>query len=369
MINNQDKPLKLDWKAVVAANKPGTETPLQSARLQLFLKLKKDLVEWSAKYKLLERRVEVSAYSGSFMVPVEAPYLEALTIARYCIWVFDLDEYIDYYIERFETENSAAKRPLEDWLPALDAQLMYVFSPLCEIANVPLEKLPAYKLGFLPDFQSEGLEVEERAANLRASLMEMYEDFANYFHTSPQELGFSKWNFIIQTLLMAGAMREEQYQNFRYRQNPTPSNIPSMEAYLANSKFTIAYICVAAAAVGFEENPDQIWKLFEPAVESAAIATRLANDLGNYWTELKERKINSITVSLQQLGYDPMGLYNEQSFEVEQARQIAAKRLAQEISRFEELWVGLPTGIMFTYLENMTSFGLEMYSRGNYIAP
>ena len=352
---------KFNWPEIVAQAKPGSGS---AARQQLLLNLVTDLSQWADHYQLTEPRRQVSAYTAAVIIPPDGSVEMGQLIARYIMWVFDLDGFIDRLdFARLKLDTAPAK------LAYLDRQLSHILKPLYQAGYLKIEQTESWGLPGEVALPDELPELEAPALRLSLALADLCQKLA-----AGQIPQFGVANFNEQVARMSGAMRRELAQSFGYQESGSIKELPNLESYLANSKFSIAVSSVEAIAACYEKAPQTAWQSCAGVLDSGAKVIRLANDLGNYWSELAERKINSLTVALAELGFAPMGDYQEGSPEVAQARQSVGGWLQAELKLFAEGLSDLAQaqnqeGPLLYSLQNTVAFALAMFEKGDYIEP
>jgi hypothetical protein len=361
-----------DWRTLVANNKPSQASDIQLARLEALPQLTTDLEKWSNQYKLLTQRVGPSAYTGCVITATPFSYQRALLFAKYILWVYSLDNYIDKFdYSQFDLTNS------KNWLNYLDGQLSCIVKPLYQLGGLTFEQGYNYGLELNFNQTSEHQLLEPISFNLKESLQNLYQDLQaswQYTHQhelhSLQKLNFSLTNFTHYFAKMVGAMRWEMIQNFNYWETLDSNRLPNVEKYLNQSKFSIGLCPGGAIVAGYEIDPEAAAQLCNMAMETSAKIVRLANDLcSNYWSELEERKVNSITIALAQLNFAPLGLYQEGSLEVKQAKEIVRARLEVELERFVQQIKAIPDIPFLHWMRVQLAFALAMYEKGDFVEP
>ncbi|MUG91783.1 hypothetical protein F7734_04535 [Scytonema sp. UIC 10036] len=360
-----------DWRNLVANNKPSQASDIQIARLEALPQLTIDLDKWANQYNLPNQRVEVFAYTGCVTTLVPFSYQKALLFAKYCLWIVSFDAYIDNFdYSQFNPTRS------NTWLDYLDSQLSYIVKPLYKLGGLTTEHGHNYCFKFSFDQLNEFQGIENTSLNLEAALQSLYCDLRASWLSAPQQepnniqrLNFSLTNFTHYLAQMIEAMRWELIQNFNYQKILDCHQLPNMEEYLNRSSFSIGLHPAGAIVAGYEIDPETTWQLCNTAIDIGAEIVRLANDLGNYWLELEECKVNSITIALAQLGFAPMGAYQKNSLEVKQAAEIVKAKLEVELERFAKQVIEIPNTPLLHWLQVQLAFVLAMYEKGNYVKP
>lgn len=369
-----------DWRAFVAQTKPSlTGSKDQHQRREVLDKLVVELGDWAAKYKLPTKRVSPSAYTGVYATPSPIYYPLVLVMAKYTLWLFVLDGYIDKLnYEQLNTNQVNIK------LGYLDDYLNLITRAFYEVGGLTSKEGEILGLAPRETLKTEILEVstpkkrlvesEKDGLNLSLSeaLFDIYSSLERLWKNSDNQkwednFAFKLTNFTCETALVVGAMRGELSQSFIYQQTLDRESIPTLEQYLERSKFSICLRAAGSVAVGFENFPQQIWEQWIPAMEPGAKALRLANDLANVWSELEERKINAMTIVLNQLGFAPMEPYQKDSLEIVQARALVRSHMETEIAHFSQQAVRLPQGVLSYYVYASVAFTIAMYEKGDYV--
>jgi hypothetical protein len=360
-----------DWRNLVANNKPSQASDIQLARLESLPKLTADLEKWSNQYNLLTQRIEAFAYTGCVTTPAPFSYQRALLFAKYCLWLCSLDAYID----NFDCSRLDLIDP-KRWLDYLDSQLSYIIKPLYQLDGLTLEQGHSCSLEFSFDQLNDFQKIENASLNLKESLQSLYYDLHKnwqYAHqqesNNAQRLKFSLTNFTYYLTKMIEAMRWEAIQNFNYQKTLNCHQLPEMEEYFKRSNFSIGLHPAGAIVVGYEIDPENAWQLYRTAIDTGAKIARLVNELGNYWLELEEHKVNSITIALAQLGFAPMEPYQKNSLEIKQAGEIVRAKLEVELERFAKQVTEIPNTPLLHWLQVQLAFVLAMYEKGNYVKP
>jgi Terpene synthase family 2, C-terminal metal binding len=334
-----------DWQEIVAENKPGQTSEVSRARLLSLMPIIEQVSEWGGKLSLNLERAKISGYTGVITTPIPTPPDLAFLISAYTLWIFNLDDHID----RLEYAKYGFTTPKEQ-LNFFDNQLNFIVKPL--YAN-GLTITAGVSCGLNPT--QDLTQIEPVSQNLSLALADLLAKISSIW----QETAFSLPNFVLETAKMLGAMRTEFAQNLACQQEL--NQLPSIEGYLENSKYSIAMASVGATACGFESNPQFIWQSILPAMLTGAKIIRLSNDLGNLQAELEEQKVNSVVIALHGLPQDGR--------DIEQAKKIVIRKRAEELSLFAAQLKGLPESFLLVYLKNMVAFGIAMYEQGNYVAP
>jgi hypothetical protein len=412
---------EFNWREIVALEMPGANTVAGRARLESLPALVEGVENWGKYHNLDNQRAKVCAYSGSVMTLTPTNYPEAFLVAIYSLWLFNLDNFLD------QMDYSTLKTPA-DTLPSarakivyFDIQVSYILQPLYLVGGLTVGQARGCqawpdKLALLdpasfssspiavqlPDELERSLSTQEAEAfrsekvvlskslMLGQALAAIYHELQsawqslksdpNSSNPSAQRLSDQSepWvasleRFSEELVTMLAQMRAELYQSLIYQDSRKLTDLPDLEDYLERTKFTIAVRAVATVVSGFEGvQAASNWQNCQPALNNCARIVRLANDVGNYWTELQEQKINSITIALALLGFTPMGDYKAGSLEVTKAMELVRARLAAEITNFSLKVVDkerVQTNPLLYHLRNEAAFGLSMYDKGDYIEP
>lgn len=356
---------EFNWQKIVKDNKPNPDSLVGQAQLEMYQKLQSSLTEWAANYNLVTTRLNESIYTGIVTTAVPTPYHEAFLLAKYILWTFNLDVFIDFFdYSRFNQKDG------EDWIKYFDVQLAAVLKPLYEVGNLQSEQALSY--GLNPLVTTEDGEVEAISLKLGRVLLDLYQSLEEWAYCEPPSqagLDFVLNNFSEQIAKMIGAMRGELIQNFRYRQEHDTRELPDMDSYLKQSKLSIGLRPGAAIALGFGPVPQTAWQDCDAAMDAATKIVRLANDLSSYWSELKEHKVTSVTVALARQGANPASGYQPDSPQIHAAYTLIRGLIEQELDNYLLQTRQIPPTPLQHWLELTLAFALAMYATGNYVIP
>lgn len=347
-----------DWRAIVAANKPGSSTVEQRERGALLQKLVSELHEWAARFDLWMERVPPAAYNGVVSTRVSREhYAEASLVARYILWIFSLDDYLD---RAHLTDEPNVAENIEDSLTAS-------MKPIFELAGLTSNQITEWGFGWMV---GRNPAVTPKLRLLRDSLIEIYHGVALPCRDAlePSQQAFVVENFALQLARMLGTWRDELRDSAARRAQQADA-LPSLEAYLERGTVSIGAPPVATIPTCFEANPESAWKSCSAAIESGGRIARLCNDFSNYEAEVSEMKVNAVTLALAQLGLDPRRAYDSRSLEMTQAREIVRGRLADEVAFFAKVSGALPDSRLCYWVRTMPAFAIAMYEKGNYVEP
>jgi|GEM_PF-1515554 len=358
-----------DWRQIVTQNKPGTDSADQQWRQAALPRFFEDLQKWAAQYQLSHKRMQVSAYTG--IVNTLPPglskdpafsYHMASLISRATLWLFDLDDFIDFYIQRQSTAGELSP----NWLHNLELQLSYILGPLFDLAATGRE--PALPVDHEPplNLTVDEAQVEPTSVGLRNALHDIYQEVQTLAPTQ-EAADFRTINFAAQAARLLQSMRWDLFISQEFGRNP--ANLPTPELYLSTAGVSIGLPFVAGVVIGLEETALQTWKASYEVMEHAAKIARLVNDIGSFWQELEEHKVNSMTEALVQLGAPPLGPYQLDSPEVAQARELVSLSVQKEVEAFERGLATLAETPYTYWLRNTVAFALIMYEKGNYVEP
>ncbi len=358
-----------EWRKVVAQNKPGSDSADQQWRQITLPKLFKDLEKWATLYQLNYKRMQVSAYTG--IVTTLPPglsqdpaisYQMASLVSKATLWLFDLDDFIDFYVLRHNSSGQLS----QNWLPNLELQLSYILGPLFELAatrrepSLPVDNEPPL------NFIIEEAQIEPNSAGLRGALQDLFHEIQALV-PNQNSADFRVINFATQAARLLQSMRWDLVISQEFGQNP--ANLPNPELYLSTAGVSIGLPFVAGVVIGLENSAQQTWIAGYEVMMHAAIIARLVNDIGSFWQELEERKVNSMTGALIQIGATPFGQYHSDSPEVAQARALVSANVQKEVEAFESGLANLAETSFTYWLRNTVAFALVMYEKGNYVEP
>jgi Terpene synthase family 2, C-terminal metal binding len=347
------------YSEIVIQNKPQKNgSPCQAWRFDQLPRIMGDLTGWADQYQLPPKRIQSGAYTGIVAVRPENPgaYELAVLLGKFTLWIFVFDGLIDKLV--YHQAGSAKK------LAYLDSYINHVVSPLYE-RGLTTQEARETGLGYFEPTSAQ----TQIGCLLREAWVEMYQDFEKQLKRyKPENLAFSLKSLVLWTAKMIGAMRWELCQKFHFAQTGDPRQLPSLHEYLEHGKYSIAVGALGTLAAGFEDRAAATWEASVRFIDAGAKVARLANDLGNYWAELIEKKINSVSISLRELGYNPLGDYEVASAEVKRAKAVIKAKLAEESDLFISQ-LKLDSKPLNCYVKNAVAFTLTMYETDNYVTP
>lgn len=361
MTSKLNIPTIFDWQSIAQQNKPGTDTQEQRERLEELETLTKSITSWANYYGLPTKRVRVSAYTGIYNSPLTVQHELAVITAKYTLWLFVLDDYIDRLDYTQFGFNSVA-----DKMRYLDSGLTKLTEPLYKKGNLVDSQLSEYGLEKWPtSIETDTTTPRQNDADkaLGAALENIYDDLLTNWNTH-QESQFNLANFTTETACVVAAMRGEMKQSFIFQ---ATGQLPEdLTDYLRQSKYSICLRAAGSIAVGFDQNSALVWKQAISTMEPGAKVLRLVNDLANITKEIQEQKINGVSIGLVKLGYQVFGAYQKDSKEIQAASQIVLDRIETEMDIFTEKFIQLPPSYLQFYLCNSMAFTIAMYEAGDY---
>jgi hypothetical protein len=347
-----------NWKAIVAGNKPGSDSDSARRRGAAFSQLVPELQNWAVRHSLPVDRVASSAYTGvASTLLSDFHQLESLLVAQYVFWLFCLDDHLD----RACLANGEA--PADDY----EAQLAFLSMFLLDLAGVKNSQIDTLGLGRMTGREPK---MTSMLVSLRDSLAEIYGTTKRAVPAGAVASSgeYVAQNFAIQLARMNETWRQELDDSAARRAGLT-SSIPDMEYYLRRGSVSIGLPPIATVPMCFELDPQGSWERCAAHILSAGYICRLCNDLGNWQREVAERKINAVVIALAESGLDPFGVDEIQGREVERAIGIVVERLGRELACFSKLCAELADGHLPYWLRSMPAFAIAMYEKGNYLVP
>jgi hypothetical protein len=351
-----------DWRKIVAENTPGTASPQQMVRQELLAKLETALSAWTAKHEISQERVGQVAYYAATVCPVDTPYEQVQLLAQYILWLFWFDKY-----DLLDLSDPSAKSHLEHEFHTLT-------EVLCINSGLSIEKPTSFGLFAHPIGDSRFCETSKLGMDLSQTLIEILDNlmqiWERLFPDEPEANRVFRLSNCMEWLAATlAAAKQEILKSFDYIHN---KNLPSgsLDDYLKETgEISISLPATLAFLNSFDMSPEAIWLCAFPAILESSRIIRLANDLGNYWNELKELKFNSITMALLQLGFEPFGDYTESSLEIIQATVVVKQRLQIAINDFVTHFRDVPEGMVSHFLWHGTALALAMYEPGDFVIP
>jgi hypothetical protein len=354
-------PDQLNWRAIVAKEQPGHGTPVQQARAAALAGILPDLEAWAQLHAFPLARIKASAFIGVIGVTQPDLPLRALAFAKYTVWLFALDEFIDLLDCHHVADDQVDAKQVY-----LDHQLAPLSRALRALESGAAEDIPLGPETLLAPrgTPSEGY---RRAALLAAAFHDIYLSLEHLSaHLTPNDRTFCLHTFVREAAQVVAAMRGEAQQNYRYQ---ATGGLPAMDDYLTRARFSICVRAAAALALGFEPNPRGVWSAWLPAMAPGAMIIRMANDLANVEREFAERKVNGIVIALAERGVAALPRETIPPAALDAAKaQLAAAR-HEALGHFETLLRLLPDGPVAQNVINGVAFSVAMYEDGDYIPP
>ncbi len=293
------------------------------------------LQSWTARQGLeaFGERLKPGAYYGCVAMP-EAE--GARLLASYSLWLFALDACTD-------------ESPSQEALEARVRQLTAPFAGGSVAAG------------------NGGLEHRLAVAweELRAELRRLCEPALD-----AASLAFALSTFTSETAAVVGAMAWERRESLRYLASASRAAPFGLEEYLAVSRFSICVRAAGALALAFEPAPLVAWSRWQRAMDGGARVLRLVNDLANVQKEFEEGKLNAVSLTLLELGWDGREPPAADSPALAEAKRRVRGRLEEELARFREELLALPQeGPLAGNVISSVAFTIAMYQEGDYQIP
>jgi hypothetical protein len=183
------------------------------------------------------------------------------------------------------------------------------------------------------------------------------------------ERGFSTLNFAGQTIRLVQAMRWELVKSYDFSLALAINRLPEWELYLEMAQISIGMPLVASTVISLEQSPEELWDAAVEAIAHSAKIIRMVNDIGGFWHELEEHKINSVTYALVTAGNSPFASYSPEDSAVSAARSAVQEIVQTEIQALDKGLEKLPARAFVYWMRNTVAFAVAMYEKGNYVAP
>lgn len=357
---------KFDWQRIVRSSLPGEASPEQRSRLAALQRLTTDLYAWARAFQLPEHRVESSSYTGVVVTDTPTPYKIAWPMSIYTLWLFVFDGYVDRLsYDSLPDQSPQAKQAY------LDERLAPITAPLYSLGGLSDAEGQAYGLPprmlEIPAEPSDRSDDRWLAYRIGEAFIDLYRKLEALWNSeSHNATDYCLRIFVHETAAVLGGMRGELLQSFAFQADGTQ---PSLEEYLNHSYITICLRAAASIAIGFEQDPEQVWQPWADAMYPSKKALRICNDLANIDKEIEEGKVNSVTVCMRDRGIPSMQGYTSQSPELLEVKALLRERRDKELKSFAKLMQGLPEGPLAYYVRNCSAFTIAMYEHGDYTKP
>jgi hypothetical protein len=331
---------RFDWRAHVARNTPGPGSPLQQQRQQVLIGMLPKLKSWFDRFGLLEsfgERLKPGAYYGSVAMLDEPG---ALLLAEYSGWLFALDAC---------TDEAASQQELE-------TRTRRILDRIRGGASAPSTG---------QDSSSLEARLADSWADIRDRLLELRKSSLD-----EELLRFSLNTFAQETAAVVEVMAWERSQSLLYTASDSRAAPFTIEQYLEKALYSICVRAAGSLALIFEQNPREAWARWLQAMNAGARVLRLVNDQANIDKEFAEGKLNAVSLSLLELGWDGRTIPPANDPARLKAVHQVRERLAKELDRFSEESGKLPPdGPLATNVYASVAFTIAMYQHGDYQIP
>jgi hypothetical protein len=190
-------------------------------------------------------------------------------------------------------------------------------------------------------------------------------------HLDEASLAFCRETLTEEIFKVAWAMSWERLQSLLYSKNGRHSPI-SLDEYLEMGRYSICVRASAAISLPFEREPQLVWARWQQAMDSGANVLRLTNDLANIQREFEEGKLNAVSLTLLNMGWDGQSIPAEDDPRLNEAITVVNQRLLNEVKRFTQEVQALPQDLDQPVYSNVVAgvaFTIAMYRKGDFLIP